>query len=248
MNPSFVGRNLIRLDSVDSTNNFAASLLKSAKTDEGTAILARYQESGKGQRGAGWQSKPGQNLLSSFIFYPNFLEARHQFDLSRVAALACHNALCKFGLSDVSIKWPNDLFVRNLKIGGILIENELKGSRIDVTIIGIGININQQELGGLPATSLFVEKGILHQIDTVFQTLCMELEEQYQRLRAGQTEAIRQDYEALLFGRDQSHRYLIDGKERICYVRSSTPEGGLTLECEGELLGPFSPREIKLQA
>lgn len=246
MNSVFVGRHLIRLDTVDSTNNYAASLVEAANFQEGTAILASWQTSGRGQRGSSWQSDNGLNLLFSLILTPVFLDARFQFDLSRCIALACYDCLSSFGIAALRIKWPNDLFAGPLKLGGILIENGIKGNRIDTSIVGIGININQQHFGELQASSLLLETGQFQSVDAVFQKICQDIERRYLQLKSGQSELIRAEYERLLFGKDELNYYAIDGIAKKCRVQGSTAEGGLILSCEDELCGPFYPRQIQL--
>jgi BirA family biotin operon repressor/biotin-[acetyl-CoA-carboxylase] ligase len=105
--------------------------------------MADSQTKGKGQRGNSWESEAGKNLTFSIVLYPTALEARKQFCLSMLAALSCHEALDNY-TNGFSIKWPNDIYWKDKKIGGILIENELEGEYIVQSIIGIGLNINQE--------------------------------------------------------------------------------------------------------
>ena len=135
---------LIALDSTESTNLYLSQLSR----HEGdalapfTTVCAEYQQAGKGQRGNSWESAEGKNLLFSFVTYPTFLEARHQFLLSQMVSLAIKEALSCWS-DDFSIKWPNDIYWRDKKICGILIENDLSGNRIGRCICGIGLNVNQ---------------------------------------------------------------------------------------------------------
>ena len=134
---------IINLDETDSTNRYLAQLCDREPVSEYTTVRADYQTAGKGQRGNTWESERGKNLLFSFVLYPTFLEARRQFLLSQLTALAVKEAL-ELWTDDIRIKWPNDIYWNEKKICGLLIENELSAEGIARSIIGIGLNINQE--------------------------------------------------------------------------------------------------------
>ena len=135
---------LITLHETDSTNNFLAALCDNSKeVAEFTTVCADFQSAGKGQRGNYWESEQGKNLLFSYVTYPFFVKPRDQFVLSEIASLSVKEALdCHIG--DVTVKWPNDIYWRDKKICGMLIENVLGDHGLARSIAGIGININQQ--------------------------------------------------------------------------------------------------------
>lgn len=135
---------LIALDSTESTNLYLSQLCKreGETLPPFTTVCAEYQQAGKGQRGNSWESAEGKNLLFSFVVYPTFLEARHQFLLSQMVSLAIKEALSRWS-DEITIKWPNDIYWREKKICGILIENDLNGNCIGRCICGIGLNVNQ---------------------------------------------------------------------------------------------------------
>lgn len=135
---------IIRLDSVSSTNSYASKLLKEERPEEGTIIITEEQLAGKGQGANAWESEKGKNLTFSLILYPEFLEASQQFMISKVIALGLQKYLA-FRTRHISIKWPNDIYYTDKKIAGILIENSIMGSKLNYSIVGIGININQTE-------------------------------------------------------------------------------------------------------
>lgn len=136
---------LIALEETDSTNQYISQLCNNLKEDvaELTTVTAEFQTSGKGQRGNTWEAEKGKNLLFSFVLYPTFLEARRQFILSQMVSLAIKEELSRWS-DDITIKWPNDIYWKDKKICGILIENEIAGHHIERSIAGIGININQE--------------------------------------------------------------------------------------------------------
>ncbi|MDR1624885.1 MAG: biotin--[acetyl-CoA-carboxylase] ligase [Tannerellaceae bacterium] len=142
MNRNDAHPQLICLDETDSTNNYLRAYLKKEYLPEGSVIVAGYQTGGRGQTGNSWESSPGMNLLFSIVLYPEQLSTNRQFVISQIASLAVKETLGAY-TNPVSIKWPNDIYRQNKKISGILIENDVTGTTISRSIIGIGINLNQ---------------------------------------------------------------------------------------------------------
>lgn len=138
---------IIRLATVDSTNNYLRSLARSERLPEGSVVVAGEQTAGRGQRGHSWESAPGQNLTFSLVVYPTFVPVTRQFCLSQIAALSVRDTLARY-TDGLTVKWPNDVYWNDRKICGMLIENDLKGSVIDQSVIGIGINLNQDVFTG----------------------------------------------------------------------------------------------------
>ena len=131
------------LDTVDSTNNYAMQQLQDGLAKHGSAWFATEQTAGKGQRGKTWASEKGKNIAMSFVLEPEQLRITSQFYLSAVVALACFEFLKQYAGDEMKIKWPNDLFWRDRKAGGILIENKFQGKAWKWAVVGIGINVNQ---------------------------------------------------------------------------------------------------------
>ncbi|MEA4978366.1 MAG: biotin--[acetyl-CoA-carboxylase] ligase [Petrimonas sp.] len=136
-------RQIIRLEETESTNSYLRDLLKSQHLEEGSVVVADFQTAGRGQVGNSWYSDKGDNLLFSLLIYPTGIPANEQFIISRMVSLAIKNTLDQFA-DDIRIKWPNDIYWKEKKIAGILIENSLQGKIIENSIIGIGLNLNQQ--------------------------------------------------------------------------------------------------------
>lgn len=151
-----IGRKIIQLECVDSTNNYVAKLIQENNIEVGTVILADEQLNGRGQRGSVWSSNSGENLLMSFYLDSVILSVSNQFVLSKVVAVSIVNTLLCFGI-EAKIKWPNDIYVKGRKISGVLIENQISGKHLKNSIVGIGFNINQIEFNDLNATSLMNE-------------------------------------------------------------------------------------------
>jgi BirA family transcriptional regulator, biotin operon repressor / biotin---[acetyl-CoA-carboxylase] ligase len=189
-----VGNVFHHLETVDSTNQFAHDLLASkSKPTDGTVIFSANQSAGRGQIGSSWESEPEKNIAVSFIFFPKMLETRHQWRLNEAISLGVHDFLA--GISGVvpKIKWPNDLYVNNKKIGGILIQNALGGGAnrfVESSIVGIGLNVNQTFWQTNPPnpTSIFLETG--ENFDPLFlvKKLCKSLEIRYLQFQKNQND------------------------------------------------------------
>jgi BirA family biotin operon repressor/biotin-[acetyl-CoA-carboxylase] ligase len=138
----------IELPSVDSTNNYAMGLIHEGVAQHGLTVRAIHQTKGKGQRGKVWETEPGANLSFSIIVKPGLLLIQ-SFQLLAATALAVRDELEKVLGDETKIKWPNDLYWRDRKTGGILIENVVRGRQWQWAVIGIGINVNQTKFKGL---------------------------------------------------------------------------------------------------
>ena len=131
---------IIHIDETDSTNRW----LREQGREEDMVVWADFQTAGRGQGTNKWESEQGKNLLFSILLHPKDIPANKQFAISMQVSLAICEALGE-RIGDLSIKWPNDIYWRNAKICGILIENRLQGSRIRDSIIGVGLNVNQRQ-------------------------------------------------------------------------------------------------------
>lgn len=131
------------LDTVDSTNNYAMQKVHAGLANHGMVWFTHDQTAGKGQRGKTWKSEKGKNIAMSLVLQPEQLKADQQFFLSAAVALGCFEFFKKYAGDETKIKWPNDLYWRDRKAGGILIENVFHGKIWKWAVVGIGININQ---------------------------------------------------------------------------------------------------------
>lgn len=219
-NALFVGKVAIRLTKVDSTNVYAREFISKMNPIEGTAIYADEQYAGRGQIGSKWHAQAKENLTVSFIFNPNFLLAREQFYLSQIVALSIYDLIVSFGFSseDTKIKWPNDLYIKDKKIAGILIENILRGVHIQHSIVGIGINVNQDKFNSdlKNPTSFSIEKQKKFDLEQVFLQLCDALEKWYLVLRSRDFDTIKKAYLKHLYLYQRKHTFF--DKERDDYV------------------------------
>ncbi|MDR2815797.1 MAG: biotin--[acetyl-CoA-carboxylase] ligase, partial [Proteiniphilum sp.] len=189
------GRRIIRLEETESTNIYLKQLLREQRLEEGSMVIADFQAGGRGQMGNSWFSSKGENLLFSLLIYPLNVRANEQFVISRIASLAVKNTLDRF-TDDVCIKWPNDIYRKEQKMAGILIENDIEGKYIANSVIGIGINVNQQEFPpGLPnPVSLRQATGLLQDRDYILDIFQKEFFLLYRAFRKGEIKAIEDEY------------------------------------------------------
>lgn len=249
MQPLFVGQNSIQLSSVDSTNNFAANLIKGTNVPDGTVILSDEQTEGRGQRGNVWQAEKGKNLTCTYILFPSFIGAVEQFDLSIAVALSIADTLLDYGVTGVGLKWPNDVRIGRKKICGVLIETSIQGRVLSNALVGIGLNLNQNNFGeGVVATSLSNELGKGVSIPEVVGQLNVRLEQRYLLLKAGKKDQQKSEYLQLLYGYRtmQQYRIVETGEEISLEIRDVLPTGQLLLVDLSERFYEFSFKELML--
>jgi len=193
-NTEIIGKNLIYLPKCHSTNDIASELLKKKDLDEGSIIITDHQESGRGQRGNQWLAAAQQNLTMSIIFKPQFLNIADNFYLNIFISLAIRDFLSTILGNNVKIKWPNDIYYQNSKICGILIENFLKSHHISHSIVGIGLNVNQNEFSIANATSLYQITNQRYNLEGCLNNLIHHLEKKYLELKKLDLKNLKMEY------------------------------------------------------
>ena len=188
-----IGYEIIHKEIVDSTNNYLTNLVHDCKISHGVVILAEQQTSGRGQRNANWQSDKKQNLLFSYYTKYNQLNISEQFLITQYVSSAIHSYLYSIGIS-ASIKWPNDILVGTHKICGVLIENQLQGQHIKGSIVGIGLNINQEKFNESTITSLKLIFGEKLNVLNVLNGLLIHLNNFFNQLTNLKKEEIQKYY------------------------------------------------------
>jgi BirA family biotin operon repressor/biotin-[acetyl-CoA-carboxylase] ligase len=203
-----IGNTLLKLNAVGSTNSYAHTLLKNQKIAEGLVIWAIEQTSGRGQMGTNWHSTPGDSLTFSVILTPRFLPLQRQFLLNKAVSCAVHAYAAEKNMTGVRIKWPNDVYIGEQKAGGILIENSIQGDTFQSSIVGIGLNLNQESFPGLPQATSFRQHA--HQrfdAEQELPLLLSHLDRWYLRLRRNDEELINKTYQETLYGMDSWKLY-----------------------------------------
>jgi len=239
--------NIIGLPETDSTNNYAVKVLKGSRPAEMTVVYTDYQTTGKGQQGNAWYSGREENLLFSVILYPKFLSAERQFYLSKVVSLGICDALKQYLGEGLYIKWPNDIFYKSWKLGGILIENSLMADKIDYTVAGVGININQtifpDELPNPISLMMITKKG--HERKKVLNDILNAIDNRYHQLKNRAYRRINDDYYSLLY---KSHQHVqFNTPDTLFRARISgvNETGELLLQLDNNEIRSFQFREVE---
>jgi BirA family transcriptional regulator, biotin operon repressor / biotin---[acetyl-CoA-carboxylase] ligase len=198
--PNPVGQPFIELLSVESTNNYAMGLARAGMAQHGTVVFTHEQTKGKGQRSKEWLSQKGKNIAMSLLIKPESLYVSELFLLSMMVAVAVQDFFLRYAENDIKIKWPNDIYWRDRKAAGILIENLWQGSEWKLAVAGIGININQTDFGKLnpKAVSLKEITGKYFEPVRLAKEVCRILEEKCQLLITDPSQ-IMQQYKAHLY-------------------------------------------------
>ena len=250
METLFIGQQRFDAATSASTNSWALEALRDGKVQEGALFTTKDQTSGRGQRGNSWESSPGKNLTMSLVLYPSWLKPGEQFCLSQVISLAVagtlEELLPKTFSGAIRIKWPNDIFVGEKKVGGILIENSIREGLITASVAGIGLNLNQPEFATAPqAASLLQIAGKEADLEDCISRLCKQIEWRYLKLKAGKKAELKSEYLEKLFGLDEMRSFQI--KEEIVYgsLRGVTEAGLLVLEFADGGQRTFDIKELK---
>ena len=225
---------IIRLVTVDSTNRYmrdmANELWNRCGSNGFVVVTAGHQTAGRGQRGNTWSSNAGENLLFSILVHPGeTLEVSKQFLLSQAVALSIHDAMKCHGI-DTLLKWPNDIYAGNRKLAGILLELDYSGAFVEQAIIGIGLNVNQENFPPMDRipVSMKILQGHKFILDDVLATILDSFERYYHELESGNKELIAERYTGLLLGVNEQRNFVDkDG----CF------EGTITgVESDGQLI------------
>jgi len=239
---------LITLKEVDSTNTFLKNLVSNSKPlPEGTVIMAESQYAGRGQQQNGWHSQAGKNLTFSLLLNPSFLPVTQQFDLTRVISLGVFNALEALLGDQLKIKWPNDIYYGDKKLGGILIENLLQGSLIKQAVIGIGINVNQLEFPDWVPNPISINQILQQDYDLqlLLSQICRHIEAWYLKLRAGKTELIREAYLNSMYWLNETHLFRSNGDVFSGKIKNIENNGLLVVNNNIETEFKFTFKEIE---
>jgi BirA family transcriptional regulator, biotin operon repressor / biotin---[acetyl-CoA-carboxylase] ligase len=218
--------------SCESTNNLVKELKAVGKLYDKTAIMTEFQSSGRGQGKNSWHSEAGENLLVSIYIELN-LPAEKYFLITIVISFAIAEIL-KDERIGCKIKWPNDIYVNDKKLAGILIENSLSSGIITNSIIGIGFNINQTKFPEwLPnPISLAQITGKYYNVDDIFNKLLIKLEAELNILQMGEESALFNRFAQLLYKKGEWSNFLIDGNSMRGRIEGIFPDGRLILTME----------------
>lgn len=237
----------IRLKETTSTNNYLRGLVGKEQLPEGSVVVTGFQTAGRGQVGNTWESEAGRNLMFSMILYPDFLPANRQFLISQIAALGVKETLDQY-TDDITVKWPNDIYWKDRKICGMLIENDLTGQSLYCSVIGIGININQQEFRGnaLNPVSLTQVTGREYDLDEILNSFLERLYNRYLGLIREEEDEIRSAYMAALYRGGGYYPYKDEQGVFNARIHTIEPTGHLVLQLPDGELRRYAFKEVSV--
>lgn len=238
---------IIKLDAIDSTNSFLKEMIYEEKVVDYTIVVAGYQTNGRGQMGTGWESERGKNLMFSLFKDLSVHVVEYPFYISMAISLAILKTLRALNIPNLSIKWPNDILSADKKICGILIENVIK-NKLNSTIIGIGINVNQTEFVNLPkASSLKNITGIHYDLDEILHSIIKDTKSYSKVLQDGKYDVVKSEYEANLFRKNKPSTFKNAKSEMFSgFIKGVTKYGKLQVLLEDEIVKKFDLKEIEL--
>ena len=227
-----------RSDSIGSTNTYLRELGGGDSAYDYEVAVADFQTAGRGQKGNTWESEQGKNLLFSILAHPKNIKVREQFYISEAIALAVSDsvmaALGPQFAREVSVKWSNDVYWKEFKMAGILIENTLQGDRILDTVVGVGLDVNQEVfLSDAPnPISLKYITGRDYDRDALLSDI-VERFKGYMELQADKRSDVDKLYRNRLFRREGYHRFRDAQGEFEACIEGIRPDGCLMLQTTG---------------
>ena len=239
---------IIKLNAIDSTNSYLKQLSTNEIVEDNTIVVANYQTHGRGQMGSTWASENSKNLMFSVFKDISFLQIEKNFYISMAVSLSIFKTLKSFSIPKLHIKWPNDILSENKKVCGILIENIIKQNQLKATIIGVGLNVNQNNFDGLPkAASLHLLTGNIFNLDEVLLVISDNLNYYFNLLKAEKYQLLKETYESLLFRKDKPSTFKdAEGKLFSGFINSVSNSGNLQVLLEDEVIKEFDLKEIAL--
>ncbi|WP_313806909.1 biotin--[acetyl-CoA-carboxylase] ligase [Flavobacterium sp.] len=240
--------NIIKLSAIGSTNDFLKEKLSEQYLENFTVVVAENQTSGKGQMGSVWEVESGKNLTFSVLVKDLLLDVQSVFHLNVAVAVSVATVFKNNSIPKTAIKWPNDILADNRKIGGILIENILKSDREILSIIGIGLNVNQQNFENLPkAGSLYTVTGKQFDKELLLQQLLEELKRNLTLVQRGFYEEIWQTYDSLLYRKGIPSSFEnSEGNRFMGIIQKVNTNGKLEVLLENDEVIEFGIKEVTL--
>lgn len=238
---------IIKLNAIDSTNTFLKDMVSKMSIDDFTVVVAKTQTKGRGQMNSEWVVEEGKNLTFSVFCRFEALRIENHKYLNFCVSLSVLEALKGIEIPNLAVKWPNDILSGNKKIVGILIENSLKGSNISSSVIGIGINVNQDTFSNeLPNASSI--KMILNKetdLDTLLETVLFKLKENLKFFEKKEYQLLEENYLKVLYKKNvptmfkNNQNILFMGK-----IIGVSENGNLQIELEDETIQEFGLKEV----
>lgn len=238
---------LIHLEETRSTNTYASELLAKSRPAEGCVIVTDFQACGKGTDTNSWESERGKNLTFSLILYPQF-SADRQFILNRAISLGICNFLKQeLNQNNITIKWPNDIYIADKKVCGILIQNSITGNQFNYMIVGIGLNVNQTIfISDAPnPVSLKMISGKEYDLNEILDKLLGFIFDKYLILKSVPPQQIENEYHNSLYRLMEWHNYIVNDLEITARITGTNAYGQLELETKDNEVKTCDLKEVK---
>lgn len=239
---------LIKLNAIDSTNDYLKKISRNQLLDNFTVVTADCQTKGKGQMGSVWESEVGKNLIVSILIKDILVESNQIFDLNVAVAVAIFEVLEGYSVPNLSIKWPNDIMSDTKKIGGILIENSFKTDNRIESVVGIGLNVNQKEFSHLPkASSLALVLNSNLDLDIILQQIYFQIKKNCGLIISKKADMIWAKYHLNLFKIGIPMAFEDVNKVKFMGIIQTVSEDGLLqILLEDDRILSYGIKEIQL--
>lgn len=244
-----IGKKIVHLKEIDSTNRYMMDWVARDRPEEGTMVISDFQTAGRGVDENRWESEHGRNLTFSFVLYPHFLAIEAQFYLNKAISLGVYDLVREMipGNIKVSIKWPNDIYVGDHKVAGILIQNGVKSNRFDSCVVGIGLNVNQEGFGQDVSNpvSLKMVTGIESDLQMILDRMNIRLKERLKLLKEGSKQDLDEQYLKVLYRFRELAAFHYKGENIHAMISGVNRYGQLLLEIPGDRIIECDLKEIK---
>lgn len=241
--------NIIRLKTVASTNDYLVAIEKEEKLPEMTFVIADEQQKGRGFAENSWESEAGKNITTSGLFYPTFISASTLYVFNMCISLGVADAVQRFvhDKAVIKIKWPNDIYAGDKKIAGILIESFFTDNRLDYTVAGIGLNVNQDIFLSKAPNPISIKqlRGETTDLKVCFDILVQSINERYAQLKAGSIESIIESYHQHLYKRAEVARFKTTDVVFKGTIKHVETNGSLVIEDEQQQLHHYNFKEVE---
>lgn len=239
---------LIKLDAIDSTNDYLKKLSIAGHVENFTVVTTENQTNGRGQMGSKWASEIGKNLTMSILIKDILTTINDIYNLNIAVTLGVIKSLEKYNIPKLSIKWPNDILSDNKKIGGILIENSIKTNGEIISIVGIGLNINQKNFSDLPkASSLSVIMGLEFDREKILAAIVGNIKINTGRLLSNEADTLWEAYNEKLFKKGIPMPFENPERQQFMgIIQNVSDDGRLQLLLEDDSIESFGIKEIQM--
>lgn len=237
---------IIKLDTINSTNSYLRELAIHQDVDNFTVVSAKHQSEGKGQIDKKWITEPNKNLTFSILIKEKY-QIQHKKYINIAVSLALHDWFTQKKIKNLSIKWPNDIMAGSKKLSGILIETMIRGSKIYHTVIGIGINVNQQQFSSeiKSASSLSLETNKTFDLDVLLLEILPIIQNRIQDFLNGKFKELDKAYSKLLYRKDTPSDFVDNqGNRFVGSITGISQDGNLLISTENGSVREFGIKEV----